>query len=688
MKRSKLGVLATVGFVAVATFTVCKATGANSVYQLDTGEQVNVWNVTFDTDGGKPEPEPNPVTVKDGESIGDGFPDLDPEKADWTFGGWYRDLEGEQFDPETRVTRSITLFAKWIGAAEEGHFNVTFNGAGGSPTTTVVPNVGDGGTVVPFPPDPARTGWTFAEWRTEANGGGTEFSASTTVDSTLALAASPGDIALYANWTAIPYTVQYDANGGTGGTADSTHSYEAATALTANGFSNDGFLFKGWDSADAGLTAVYEDGASLTTSDLFTDNVTATKTLYAVWEALPASSYTISFDTQGGSLVDDQTVATGATVAYPDEPVLADSYFDGWYGDSLCASPYDYGTAIHGDGTVYAKWLNEEDMIAKEFDDVANTYGVANATEWATAKAGINAGGADKNYVIKVTGSFSLTSANSATFTPSGIKVLIYAPENKAITLSKGDVCLLWVAANQTLILRNITLNGRGTTVKNNSTYGLVYIIGSAVMRPGTVITNHYSDSYHTVGGTGALTMSGGANRNNTSYAAISVASFTMSGGAISVNTNLYGSVNSTSFTMSGGTISGNTSNYGGAVDNYDATFTMSGGTISGNKATKFGGGVYMCSTNKDVIFTMSGGTISNNEAPSGGGVYIDYYNHNGTFIMSGGIIYGSGAGAGLANTGTGAAIWKHASGIAKYGDDSPIIPSGKVCNDTLVGHN
>jgi hypothetical protein len=61
--------------------------------------------------------------------------------------------------------------------------------------------------------------------------------------------------------------------------------------------------------------------------------------------------------------------------------------------------------------------------------------------------------------------------------------------------------------------------------------------------------------------------------------------------------------------------------------------------------------------------------------------VYVD----RGTITMNGGTIYGSGAVAGLANTGANASL----DGAGKYGNGSNIIASGRSgTNETLVGHN
>ena len=123
---------------------------------------------------------------------------------------------------------------------------------------------------------PVCTGYTFGGWATSAGGAKAyDPGASYTADATLSL---------YAVWTPITYTVQYNANGATGGaTASSNHTYGTAKALTANGFTKTGYNFKGWSTAvnpaiDAAIN--YANGQNVS-------NLTAvdgeTVNLYAVW---------------------------------------------------------------------------------------------------------------------------------------------------------------------------------------------------------------------------------------------------------------------------------------------------------------------------------------------------------------------------------------------------------------------
>lgn len=76
------------------------------------------------------------------------------------------------------------------------------------------------------------------------------------------------------------YTVTFDANGGSGTTAEQTAS--SATALTTNGFSRTGYTFAGWNTVADGTGTAYADGASYP----FTSNVT----LYAQWAIDPSAN--------------------------------------------------------------------------------------------------------------------------------------------------------------------------------------------------------------------------------------------------------------------------------------------------------------------------------------------------------------------------------------------------------------
>jgi hypothetical protein len=237
------------------------------------------------------------------------------------------------------------------------------------------------------------------------------------------------------------------------------------------------------------------------------------------------------------------------------------------------------------------KALNSEDFGQKA--KVSNTFTVTNKEEWEAAIEAIKNGGNDKSYVINVTkdvtgiAGFNIDDQNKPVYTfgdVTGLKVSLRGSGSLALG-SNGSI--VTINAGQSLILRDLTLNGKSD---NNS----------AVL---------YS------GKDAELFMYSGTISDNT-------------GGGVEVDGN---------FTMSGGTISGNTSEYSGAgvAIQHHGNFTMSGGTISSNNAQGTGGGVDVA----EGSFTMSGGDISNNTTHTGGGGVNVGGLYVGTFTMTGGSI-------------------------------------------------
>lgn len=69
-----------------------------------------------------------------------------------------------------------------------------------------------------------------------------------------------------------------------------------------------------------------------------------------------SQAHRVKFDTQGGSSIDDQTPASGSTVAKPADPTREGYTFAGWFSDAACTKAYDFATAVTADMTLYAKW--------------------------------------------------------------------------------------------------------------------------------------------------------------------------------------------------------------------------------------------------------------------------------------------------------------------------------------------
>ena len=138
------------------------------------------------------------------------------------------------------------------------------------------------------------------------------------------------------------YTVSFESNGGTA--VDSQEITENGTVTKPEDPTREGYTFAGW----------YVDEALETPYD-FSQAVTSNFTLYAKWTE-NITYYTVTFNSNGGSLVENQTVAADGTVSKPADPTNGDFDFDGWYTDAACTTPYDFTTPVTGNLELFAGW--------------------------------------------------------------------------------------------------------------------------------------------------------------------------------------------------------------------------------------------------------------------------------------------------------------------------------------------
>jgi uncharacterized repeat protein (TIGR02543 family) len=270
-----------------------------------------------------------------------------PNRPGYTFISWNTSADGTGTPRATSSTftmpaSNVTLYAIWSLNAYTVYYNM--NSGSGS----VAPQPARFGTSVNISSAaPTRTGFTFAGWNTQANGSGTSY----TGGSSLTMPAS--NVTLYAQWTAIDYSVNYSANGGSGAPSAQTplHAGDAVT-LSSTAPTRTGYQFNGWNTRADGTGINYLASGSLV---MPSSNVN----LYAVWvpEILD-----LLYNANGGSGAPSaETAATGSTVTVTSTtPVRAGYNFTGWNtqaggGGTAQANGSNFqmpGTAL----TLYAQW--------------------------------------------------------------------------------------------------------------------------------------------------------------------------------------------------------------------------------------------------------------------------------------------------------------------------------------------
>lgn len=218
----------------------------------------------------------------------------------------------------------------------------------------------DDGDALPLPADPTRDGYRFLGWYDSETGGNR-------LDGTNAVTS---DITVYARWERIipTYTVSYDVNGGNGNYSPTTVKEGEKITLPADP-TRDGYEFLGWFTDPTGGDRVTGDTV-----------VTGVMMLYAHWDEIE-TTFTLTYDTDGGEHIDSVTLAGGDRLPLP-TPTRRGYTFLGWYDAKDGGNRLTPGTStISGNMTAYARWQKETaGENTNTGDNVnGNTNGNANA---------------------------------------------------------------------------------------------------------------------------------------------------------------------------------------------------------------------------------------------------------------------------------------------------------------------
>ena len=224
-------------------------------------------------------------------------------------------------------------------------YTVTFDPNGGS--GTMVPQTFTEGVAQNLTPNTfTREGFTFIGWNTAADGSGTSFADGASVTAS-------GNATLYAQWqknaaTVYTVTVSNDGNG-TGTAVPSSGVTGTEVELTAT--PNSGYRFKEWQVVTGGVTV--------------TDNKlmigTANVEVKAIFELIPAATYTITFDPNGGSgMMAPQTFTEGVAQNLTLNTFIREGFtFIGWntMADGSGNSFVDGASVTaSSNATLYAQW--------------------------------------------------------------------------------------------------------------------------------------------------------------------------------------------------------------------------------------------------------------------------------------------------------------------------------------------
>lgn len=295
------------------------------ITESKTGAPPNYHRITFETGD-------NATIIQDQDVLDGALAQkpTDPKRTGYVFVTWNDKATGAGFNWSTPIKKDYALVAVWTPQP----VTITFDISPATGTTPADIHTTYGLTItLPDGSGFSLTGATFVGWLRD----GVPFTSSTPV---------VGDTELTPNWQYITYTVTFKYQNGQ---ADTTQTIDYGQGVTqpADPVWAD-HIFLGWFDAAAGGNEFDFDSA-----------VTSDKTIYAQWAQ---STYTVTFDSDGGSAVPSQQVAYGDAATRPADPTKPNAVFTYWQLNNL---QYEFSEPVTSDITLLATW---ETAWEVEFD--------------------------------------------------------------------------------------------------------------------------------------------------------------------------------------------------------------------------------------------------------------------------------------------------------------------------------
>ena len=274
-----------------------------------------------------------------------------PTRSGYTFLGWSKSSSATSASYSAggsiTLTANTTLYAVW----SKNPYTVTLYSGTDKATSKTISTTGSLTFVAPT----SVSGWTTLGWRKDTTASTATYSStgSTTVS------ANSTFYAVYSK----PLSVTFNANGGSGAPSSQSvtryyNSYgnysTASLTLSSTKPTRSGYTFLGWSTSSSATSASYSAGGNIT--------LTANTTLYAVWSENQVTTYTLSYNANGGSGAPaSQTGATSYAIS-PVVPTRPGHTFYGWTTDGYITSPtYKYGATItlKQNTVLYAVWIKD-----------------------------------------------------------------------------------------------------------------------------------------------------------------------------------------------------------------------------------------------------------------------------------------------------------------------------------------
>ena len=275
-------------------------------------------------------------------------------KTGYSFYRWRKGTTSTYYANQASVTitAAMTLTAQWTantytvtlynGSTKYLAYTMTYD------STTFTSGTSSNG-ITTVGTGVSKTGYDFNGWWNSSSGGTRVFTATGAKDTSATSYWSSskwhyaGNVNLYAQWTPHTYTVNYNANGGTGTVTSQTCSYGTTYYYRANSYSRAGYAFLGWYMKDNSTGKFLYKNASGTGTAWYTEGSEPTGYTKAIYTA--------------GSSFSNLTSTDGATITMY---AAWRNNNAGWDNTNIIEDTemFKSDTAlVGGDGTKYQKYL-------------------------------------------------------------------------------------------------------------------------------------------------------------------------------------------------------------------------------------------------------------------------------------------------------------------------------------------
>ena len=273
-----------------------------------------IYTVSFDSDGGEivssQQVEAGKTAVK---------PD-DPSKEGYEFLGWY--IGKEKFDFSKPIKENVTLKAKWEkGETVATIYTITLDIDGKKSTLKT-----DESGMLAEPEKPTKEGYTFLGW--------------------------------YIGNKKVDFSKPFTSN------SDVVAKWEKEEEKKEENTTN---------KSENNTSTTPSKPTTPTTPSKPTEPTTPTTPTEPEKPTEPetpvVTTYTVTFDSNGGSSVGKQTITSGKTATKPSNPTKSGYLFIGWY---LGDNQFNFSTPINKNVTLTAKWEKEK-VVSYKIEKVENS---------------------------------------------------------------------------------------------------------------------------------------------------------------------------------------------------------------------------------------------------------------------------------------------------------------------------